>query len=67
MSQTILRRKFVKQSAVLTAAAMIPWSCMPASARTYKIGLQLFSVRDFMEKDPIDTLKKVKAMGYEDF
>lgn len=67
MSQTIPRRQFVKQSAALTAAAMIPWSCMPASARTYKIGLQLFSVRDFMDKDPIDTLKKVKAMGYEDF
>ena len=33
----------------------------------YKMGLQLFTVRDAMEKDPVDTLKKVKAMGYEDF
>ncbi len=30
-----------------------------------KIGLQLYSVRDFMEKDFFDTLEKVKAMGYD--
>ena len=31
------------------------------------MGLQLFSVRDAMELDPLDTLKKLKTMGYEDF
>lgn len=30
-----------------------------------KVGLQLYSVRDFMEKDFFDTLEKVKAMGYD--
>lgn len=33
----------------------------------YKIGLQLFSVRDAMEKDALGTLKALKKMGYEDF
>ena len=33
----------------------------------YKIGLQLFSVRDAMAKDPLGTLNALKAMGYEDF
>ena len=30
-----------------------------------KIGLQLFSVKDFMEKDVEATLKAVSEMGYE--
>lgn len=34
--------------------------------KSFKMGLQLFSVRDAMAKDPIDTLKKVRAFGYED-
>ena len=33
----------------------------------YKIGLQLFSVRDSMADDPKGTLITLKAMGYEDF
>ena len=32
----------------------------------YKMGLQLYTVRDAMEADPLGTLKKVRAMGYED-
>ncbi|MAC62295.1 MAG: xylose isomerase [Flavobacteriaceae bacterium] len=31
------------------------------------MGLQLFTVRDALAKDPVDTLKKLKKMGYEDF
>lgn len=33
----------------------------------HKIGLQLFSVRDAMAKDPKGTLIALKEMGYEDF
>ena len=33
----------------------------------YKMGLQLFTVRDALAKDPVDTLKKLKKMGYQDF
>lgn len=35
--------------------------------RKYKIGLQLFSVRDEMAEDPKGTLITLKEMGYEDF
>ncbi len=38
-----------------------------ASIPQYKIGLQLFSVRDAMSKDPKGTLVALKAMGYQDF
>ena len=46
------------------------FSCGPREqnpSAEYKIGLQLFSVRDAMEKDPLGTLKALKTMGYEDF
>ena len=31
------------------------------------MGYQLFSIRDRMATDPVQTLKELKAMGYEDF
>lgn len=33
----------------------------------YKLGLQLFSIQNEMETNPISSLKAAKAMGYEDF
>ncbi|KKN16565.1 hypothetical protein LCGC14_0974650 [marine sediment metagenome] len=30
------------------------------------MGLQLFTIRDAMEKDPVGTLQKIKKMGYSD-
>ena len=43
------------------------WTSKKASLPQYKIGLQLFSVRDAMADDPKGTLIALKAMGYEDF
>ena len=34
-------------------------------AKTLPVGLQLYSVRDFAQKDFKDTMQKVKAMGYD--
>ncbi|MBM1107126.1 sugar phosphate isomerase/epimerase [Aurantibacter crassamenti] len=61
------RRKFIKQSGVLATLAVLPtnsFTMMPKSK--FKMGLQLFTIRDAMTIDPIATLKKVRAMGYED-
>ena len=33
--------------------------------KKFKVGLQLFSIRDAMEKDMDATLKAVKEMGYD--
>ena len=33
----------------------------------FKLGYQLYSIRDEMVKNPIATLKALKAMGYQDF
>src|SRR5213082_3931388 len=64
------RRDFVK---TLGAAAL--GSALPARAPTPRpraprtlgrIGLELYSVRDAMHKDPERTLAAVRAMGYTD-
>jgi len=62
------RRKFIKGSAILGGMAIIPFSCSPSTNKTkYKMGYQLYSIRDEMAKQPVKTLKALKAMGYQDF
>ncbi|WP_222707963.1 sugar phosphate isomerase/epimerase family protein [Flagellimonas hymeniacidonis] len=66
-SKTNNRRTFIKQSGLLMAASMMPISGISMSNTSkYKMGLQLFTIRDAMEKDPIGSLKAVKGLGYED-
>lgn len=61
------RRNFVKTSA-LGSLAILSSSCVDmTSSSSYKLGYQLFSIRDRMATDPLDTLKQLKAVGYQDF
>jgi len=63
------RRKFIKQTGVMLAATALPLHMCTEIQKTkskFKMGLQLFSIRDAMAIDPIGTLKKVRALGYED-
>jgi len=61
------RRTFIKSGAALiAAAAVMPGEVLAAKKRKKGIiGVQLYSVRDEMSKDPLGSLKKVAAMGYE--
>jgi len=61
------RRTFLQQSGILMAASTLPLSAfsIPQTSQ-YKMELQLFSIRDALEKDPLGTLKIVSALGYED-
>jgi len=62
------RRTFVKLSAAAGVASCLPMSCMSNENNPkFKMGFQLFSVRDAMEEDPIATIKALKQMGYQDF
>ena len=62
------RRTFIQQTGALSATAMLPKTLLAMDRKPkYKMGLQLFSINDDMNEDPIGTLKLVKAMGYEDF
>jgi len=60
------RRTFVKTSALAALGTMIlPESVLAAKKKKGIVGLQLYSVRDEMSKDPLGTLKQVSKMGYK--
>jgi sugar phosphate isomerase/epimerase len=66
------RRNFLEKSSIIGTAAMLtlPGCALFSKSKSnskYKMGYQLYSIRDEMAKDPIATLKTLKAMGYEDF
>ncbi|WP_299162415.1 sugar phosphate isomerase/epimerase [uncultured Eudoraea sp.] len=63
----ISRRKFIVQSCLLISASMVtPSGFALSGSRKYKMGLQLFTIRDAMEKDSLGSLKQVRSLGYED-
>lgn len=64
------RRRFLAYAATLALPALLP---VPASGapgrparRLKRVGLELYSVRDAMKRDPERTLAAVRAMGYDD-
>jgi len=59
---TFSRRSFLALSAVL------PWTLrglVSAAAKTIPVGLELYSVRDSLQKDPQATVRAVAQMGYK--
>lgn len=59
------RRDFLKKSAMTVAAATLaPAGLLASPERRTMTGLQLYSVREDMGKDPAGTLKQLAAMGY---
>lgn len=60
------RRSFIKNSAVLLAgSAVLSKKSFAAFKPDEIVGIQLYSVRDDMQKDPLGTLTKVAKMGYK--
>ncbi|GLR17249.1 sugar phosphate isomerase/epimerase family protein [Portibacter lacus] len=62
------RRKFIAQSGIAASSLLLPWSGFtPITKSKYKLGYQLYSIRDLMANDPIGVLEALKKMGYKDF
>ena len=60
------RRTFLKNSTVLVAGtALLSKTTFAASNPAEIVGIQLYSVRDDMKKDPIGTLTQLAKMGYK--
>lgn len=59
------RRNFLKSSTMLVAgSALLPKTLfVPAAGEL--MGIQLYSVRDDMKKDPLGTLKQLAGIGYK--
>jgi sugar phosphate isomerase/epimerase len=63
MSQS--RRTFLKNSALAVAAAgILPDTSFASFKKKRIVGIQLYTVREDMSKDPAGTLKKLAEMGY---
>jgi sugar phosphate isomerase/epimerase len=60
------RRRFIQNSAVLLAGTTLLSNTALARPKSGEIvGIQLYSVRDDMKKDPLGTLKQVAKIGYK--
>lgn len=60
------RRTFIKSGAMaVVAASVMPAPAFSSSGAKGIIGLQLYSIREDMTRDPLGSLKKVSKMGYE--
>jgi sugar phosphate isomerase/epimerase len=59
------RRRFIKNSTLAVAgAALLPDHLFAAPKKIQRLGIQLYSVRDAMGKDPSGSLKKLADMGW---
>jgi sugar phosphate isomerase/epimerase len=59
------RRDFLRKSAVGLAGASLLSDSVFAFAKSQEmVGIQLYSVRDDMKKDPLATLKQIAGVGY---
>jgi sugar phosphate isomerase/epimerase len=59
------RRTFIKTGTIALAGTMFLDNSFPAPPKKKGItGLQLYSIRDDMEKDPSGSLKQLASMGY---
>lgn len=59
------RREFLQKGALaLASTAAFSSDLFAAKKGKHAVGVQLYSIRDYMKKDPIDGLKKLAEMGY---
>ena len=58
-SSTLSRRSF------LTFSAMLPLALSVRASTSIPVGLELYSVRDALKKDPEATVRAVAEMGYQ--
>ncbi|HMG91644.1 MAG TPA: hypothetical protein VK589_16415, partial [Chryseolinea sp.] len=58
------RRTFIKHAGLLATASLVAPSFL--IKKKYKLGLQLYSIREAMARDLKATLKQVAAYGYEE-
>lgn len=60
------RRSFLKNSTIVfTGAALLPGDFFAPRASKEIMGIQLYSIRAEMKKDPLGTLKQLSQMGYK--
>ena len=65
---SLKRRRFMQGSAAFLALGTLAMRKSRAAKKPrYRMGLQLYTVREPMAKDPVGTLKQAAALGYRNF
>jgi len=64
-SMNTSRRTFLKRGALAVAGTSLFARKMLAATQEERLGIQLYSVRDDMAKDPVGTLKQIADIGYK--
>jgi sugar phosphate isomerase/epimerase len=62
------RRSFIRQASALVATSTVGLPALASSSTLarFKMGLQLYTVRDPMARDPLGTLRTIADIGYQD-
>jgi sugar phosphate isomerase/epimerase len=61
------RRTFLQQAGFLSASALLqPFALQRSTSNKFKLGLQLFTIREAMAKDLRGTFQRIAAMGYQE-
>ncbi|RAJ02386.1 sugar phosphate isomerase/epimerase [Chitinophaga skermanii] len=60
------RRAFLLQASILSAGIAMPKIALASSKKTFPLGLQLYTIREAMEKDLRGTLQRVSSFGYQE-
>lgn len=56
--------RFTRRS-FLAVSAMLPWALSARASSSIPVGLELYSVRDELKRDPEGTVRAVAQMGYQ--
>lgn len=66
LPRSLNRRKFLRSSAILTAATSLPLSALAQGRRVDNVGLQLYTLRNELSQDFEGTLAHVAELGYKE-
>ena len=58
-------QRALSRRSFLALSAMLPWALSGRAAKSIPLGLELYSVRDELKKDPEATVRAVAQMGYQ--
>jgi len=59
------RRSFIKKSALAMASVSLANQLFALSKENISLGIQLYTVRDEMKSNPLETLKQIASIGYK--
>jgi sugar phosphate isomerase/epimerase len=58
-------RHFLSRRSFLAISTVMPWALSARAVKSIPVGLELYSVRDELKKDPEGTVRAVAQMGYQ--